>query len=94
MTFIRESCGSKCWQNHLPVLFVLIAETLGETEWELLSDGVGEEADAGTGLACFASFLSAAAKLAWPPDIDESVVAGVESLLCTTGCNPGERGVV
>ena len=46
------------------MLFPLTAETLGETDCELLSDGVGEEVDEGTGLACLASFRRAAAKLA------------------------------
>lgn len=76
------------------MLFPLIAEMLGETDWELFSDGVGDEVDEGAGLACLANFRRAAAKLACPPDIDESVGAGVDSLLCNTGCNPGDDDVL
>lgn len=67
---------------------------LGETDWELLSDGAGDEVDDGTGLACLANFRRAAAKLAWPADMDGSVDAGVESLFCNTVCIPGDTDVV
>lgn len=50
--------------NNLPALFPLTAETLGDTDCELFSDGVGEEVDEGTDLACLANFRRAAAKLA------------------------------
>lgn len=77
-----------------PVLFPLTAEMLGETDWELLSDGAGDEVEEGPGVACLANFRRAAAKLAWPADMDGSVDAGDESLLCNTGCIPGDADVV
>lgn len=73
---------------------VLTAETLGDTDCELFSDWGGDEVDDGTGLACLANFRRAAAKLAWPPDMDLSVGTGVVSLLCNTGCDPGDSDVV
>ena len=68
-----------------PELFTLTAEMLGETEWELFSDGEGDDVVEGTGFACLANFLRAAAKLACPADMDGSVGAGVDSLLCKVG---------
>lgn len=73
---------------------VFTAETPGDTDCELFSDGGGEEFVEGTGLACLANFRRAAAKLAWPPDMDVSAEGGVDSLLWNTGCNPGDSDVV
>ena len=67
---------------------------LGETEWELFSDGEGDDVVEGTGFACLANFLRAAAKLACPADMDGSLGAGVDSLLCKVGWNEGDTDVV
>ena len=68
----------------------LTAETTGEADFDLFSAGGGDDVDGKTGLACLANFRSAAAKLAWPPDMDVSVDEGWGSFLCSTGCNPGD----